>query len=83
MSMKPLGADALRILDVVSSKASTGFALMSQTGMDEQKFREAVIELRESDLIEVKGGLGEGVGDAYFYVPPVAKMRSQAFRNFR
>jgi hypothetical protein len=76
MANLPIGDEARRVLKVVSSRASTGFAVMSKTGLQEDELVKAVSELQQHDLIEVKGGTPNDLGDAYIYVPPAARQKS-------
>lgn len=68
---------ALRVLGVVRRQAGDGFTLMSKSGLDAKEFASAVRSLQTNRLISVEGVPSEDkIGDAYVYVPPHAKSRS-------
>ena len=67
----------LRVLEVVRRQAGDGFTLMSRSGLDPSEFTKVVRSLQSSQLVSVEGVLSaEKIGDAYVYVPPQAKNRS-------
>jgi hypothetical protein len=68
---------ALRVLGVVRRQAGDGFTLMSKSGLNPTEFASAVRSLQTGQLVSVEGVLSEDkIGDAYVYVPPQAKSRS-------
>lgn len=79
--MKNLGPQAQTILDALAARAGTGNSLMSRLRMKPDTFRDALQELKDSDLVVVKGGDVDDLGDAYIYVPPAQKQRSSMLRK--
>lgn len=75
--MEKLDDAVLRVLGVVRRQAADGFTLMSRSGLDPSEFATAVRSLQSNQLVSVEGVLSaEKIGDAYVYVPPQAKSRS-------
>ena len=73
----PDDAALLRVLEVVRRQAGDGFTLMSRSGLDPSDFTSVVRSLQSSQLVSVEGVLSDDkIGDAYVYVPPQAKSRS-------
>lgn len=76
--MENLDETALRVLGVVQRQAGDGFTLMSRSGLKPSELTNAVRWLQSNELVSVEGVLSEEkIGDAYVYVPPRAKGRSE------
>lgn len=75
--MNSQSSEAIHLLGVIRQRAGDGFTLMSESGLEPDKFSEVVKELYRERLVSVSGSLEAGkIGDSYLHVPPSAKQRS-------